>query len=516
MSGRRKYVLDFITNIIGKNLDIDKTEKFIISLFDLNNREVLDLEKNETYVLRKRLGILDDGKFKSCEEISVDMKRPMLEIQRIELNALKKIKKTLDVSYKSILVSTLGLSVRAFGSLNDKSIDTLGKLLDLSIEELNRLCYMNKQTVLEIVDKVHKMGYLFRDEVDVNVRKDVYFKDEYILSNLDGKREIYNFEYMNNSLFILEKNLESGEKRYIFDEKLLKDFYLDNLIKVGSNFVKVSDDLKNILEKEFKSYIDSIKISKKNKVQNIVKKEFSSDIKYQEDNYDPVVLFYQYLKNKYNDGLVNEFGKYLEFDKFKICGCKEYFELVSFYERVIKFLEIEEYEIRNDKTVFNRDNLEELNRIKKIILEEKNNLLINVSKNYMKYMDDDGIIAVTRNIIDKFLLNTDLLVENNSDVISLSDIFREIDPDMIEEEFYSIFNPIEGNINISFIVKFTDVCSRVCLKEDGSKYTESEIMDYLIDKYVKYTVVVPDSVDSLIDYLNYSYTDMENGRKIKQ
>ena len=41
-------------------------------------------------------------------------------------------------------------------------------------------------------------------------------------------------------------------------------------------------------------------------------------------------------------------------------------------------------------------------------------------------------------------------------------------------------------------------------------------MDYLIDKYVKYTVVVPDSVDSLIDYLNYSYTDMAPGRKIKQ
>lgn len=511
MSVRRKDVLIFLTNVIGKNLDISKTKKFIENLFDLNKKEVGVLEKQETYFIRKMLGVLDDGVMKDYKDISFAMNLSVSDVENLETVVLKKIKKDLDVSYKSILISSLGFSVNAFGSLRNKSINTLGELLDKSIEELNRICYMNQETVSEIVNKIHKMGYLFREEFDFNVKKDVYFNDEYIVSNLDDGREIYNFDYLDKSLFICNIDSKTKIRKYIFDKKLCQDFYLDELLKKIKKFIFLKEEGKKKLEVDFKEYIEKIQINKKNKIQNIVRKEFSGDIKYQEDNIDLVDSFYDYLKELYGENLIIVFCDCLGFDKNKVYNFGEYYNLVKFYERIIKFLELEKYEFNNGGNSLNKEKIKEIEDIKRNILEEKNNLLLNINKNYLKYADNDDFVNASCEFINKLFLDISLLLENNNDNISMSEIFSEIDSEYIERNFYHLFSPIEGNMEIPFIVKFNEVILKYCSKDDGTKYTEKEIIDFLMNKYVVCTMEEPNSINTLIEYLND-----EVGRKLRQ
>lgn len=502
MSVRRKDVLVFLTNVIGKNLDASRTEEFIVSLFDLNKNVVGTLDKQETYFIRKRLGILDDGVMKNYNEISFAMNLSESNVYNLEIVILKKIKKDLDVGYKNILISSLDFSVKAIGCLKDKAINTLGDLLDRSIDELNRICYMNKQTVLEIIDKVHRMGYLFRDEIDFSIRKDISFYDEHIVPFLDNGREIYNFEYMNNSLLICNIDSKTKIRTYIFDEEILKSIFLDELLKKISSFILINNDGKKVIEDNFKKYIENIQISKKNKIQNIVRKEFSSDKINQNDDFDLINGFYDYLKELYSDNLINVFSNYLDFDKFRVCNFGEYYNLVNFYKRVISFLELEKYEIDNEKNSLNKEKINDIVKYKKIILEEKDNLLLNMSNDYLKYAGDDDFIKASSVFVNKLFLDVDLLLENNGDNISMSDVFCEISPEMIERDFYLLFNPIEGNTDIPFMVKFNNLVLKYCNKDNGVKYTEKDIIDFLINKYVVYTMSFSNSIDVLIDYIN--------------
>ena len=175
---------------------IDLTPEEKNYLYNLTNlicntsvNSIMNLSEKQTFVLRKRLGVFDEGIIqslrligenldgpKSTEAIRMILKKSyrmsLVYIHRMISAEKSKIYEEHIRSQKGDVLDTpiedLNLSIRALNSIKRKGISTIGDLIKLSTDNLQFMIRMSKNLCYEIVESIHNRGLLFVDEISTN------------------------------------------------------------------------------------------------------------------------------------------------------------------------------------------------------------------------------------------------------------------------------------------------------------------------------------------------------------
>ena len=97
----RKQIICLLTGIpFGKNQKyIENKQNINILLddfFNINKETISVLSQKETYILRKKYGVLDDGKVQTLDKIGKEFKITNERIRQILMNITKKLRKEID------------------------------------------------------------------------------------------------------------------------------------------------------------------------------------------------------------------------------------------------------------------------------------------------------------------------------------------------------------------------------------------------------------------------------------
>lgn len=156
---------------------------------DTSVNSIMNLSEKQTFVLRKRLGVFDDGIIQSLRLIGENLDEPK-SIEAIRMILKKSYRMTLAYIHKMISlekskiyeehirsqnsdvldtpIEDLDLSIRAFNSIKRIGISTIGDLIKLSTDNLQFMTKMSKNLCYEIVKSIHNRGLLFADEIYTN------------------------------------------------------------------------------------------------------------------------------------------------------------------------------------------------------------------------------------------------------------------------------------------------------------------------------------------------------------
>lgn len=163
-------------------------DKFVDLICDVSINSVAPLSEKETYVLRKRLGVFDNGNIQSLRVVgeSLDEVRSVERIRQILKKNYRKIpayinKKIGDSKTRQYVeqldlgnpndqildadIVEFNLTVRSYNILKRSGIGTLRDLISLNKDKLRKLRNMGDKSFNEIINFVHDNGLLFADEV---------------------------------------------------------------------------------------------------------------------------------------------------------------------------------------------------------------------------------------------------------------------------------------------------------------------------------------------------------------
>lgn len=178
---------DILTREGTKEFSVEFS-RFVDQICDISLDIVVPLSKRETYVLRKRLGVFDNGKIQSCRMIGESLEDPRSvtlisqvlkkDYRKIGYYINKQIKISTARHYEEQVDSTnldyqildtdiiaFDLSVHSFNCLRRVGIETMRDLIRLSTDDLHRLRNMRSKDYEEIINLVHNKGLFFADEV---------------------------------------------------------------------------------------------------------------------------------------------------------------------------------------------------------------------------------------------------------------------------------------------------------------------------------------------------------------
>lgn len=159
--------------------------KFVDSICNTSLNSVAPLSERETYILRKRMGVFDDGNVQSCRLVgeSLESKRSesavrqtlkkdyyeirsyIYEQSEARLYEEKNNSASLNTRILDADIITFGLSRRSYTPLQKSEIKTMRDLIKLSTSDLIKMRYMGRRSYEEIINFVHNSGLLFADEV---------------------------------------------------------------------------------------------------------------------------------------------------------------------------------------------------------------------------------------------------------------------------------------------------------------------------------------------------------------
>lgn len=77
-------------------------------------------------------------------------------------------------------------------------------------------------------------------------------------------------------------------------------------------------------------------------------------------------------------------------------------------------------------------------------------------------------------------------VDSVVDVVSLDELFNTLDSDIVFKNFYEKVDNFSEMSNNNFVLFFVKKARDVCSKEDGSRYNDGEILEYLAFKLVEH------------------------------
>lgn len=181
----QQFELESIANDELKKEYIDNLYTIVDELYDNSKDVVQPLSKHETYIFRKKYGILDSGICQSCTNIAKENDLSSNKVLSIVNLAFRKIRNysissvetpcTVEVSnnnsnyqrFDSILevtIDKLDISVRSYNCLQRARIYRLGHLVKLSTSDLTKVRNLGQMCIEEIVGKVHECGLKFTDE----------------------------------------------------------------------------------------------------------------------------------------------------------------------------------------------------------------------------------------------------------------------------------------------------------------------------------------------------------------
>ena len=310
-------LLDF--EYIFGNEDIE-TKKVISNYIDSFVEQLIDLDQKtfefysevEIFILRKRVGIMDNGIVQTLSKvgnetgISIDRVRQRLEtlfrkIRGIALpEAIRKSKMKEDSNDELLNanIRTFNLSTRACNALQRGNLKTIKDIISCSIDEIKQLRNLGSESAKEIIDFIHKNNFRFKDDYEMTDNRQNDKIREDFLSILKGKNS-YNFNYfIDNNDALIKKEIYSKidiivsdllnkekSKVSILDDKettilrsklgLIRDGIKENNDEIGKRLNISSDEVKemysNICDKMYKDVIP--KIIRDYKIKDIKSKE---------------------------------------------------------------------------------------------------------------------------------------------------------------------------------------------------------------------------------------------------
>ena len=201
------------------NPNYDSLNLLIDNLYDLNNELVYPLNKIETFAIRKRFGILDNGKVMKKVEIAHDLNtthknassildRTIIKIIRyIEYdNRINQNNKMTSIDnienkdeIKNILLLSLDLDIKLINSLAKNNIKTLNDVLGFSLREISELFGPIVAENLNVV--ITRMGLHFLDKLPITSKMEIinnadlsviYNSSIYWLFDLNIDKSIFN------------------------------------------------------------------------------------------------------------------------------------------------------------------------------------------------------------------------------------------------------------------------------------------------------------------------------------
>lgn len=158
-----------------KNYTTEYFDEFIDELFDVSKSKVLNINEYKTYILRKRFGILDNGKEQMPVMLSQDLDKTR---QAVVITIRKSIMKIVSYSNemyivdmlrngkidgKDIDIEDLDLSLYSYNYLMRKNFSNVGMMCEFCTDELRGIISSEK-VFKEMYDKINSLGLCFLDE----------------------------------------------------------------------------------------------------------------------------------------------------------------------------------------------------------------------------------------------------------------------------------------------------------------------------------------------------------------
>ena len=208
-----------IDGLKTNNPNYDSLNLLIDNLYTLNNELVYPLNKIETFVIRKRFGILDNGKVMKKVEIANNLNTTHKNASHILDKSIIKIIRYIEYDnilntndkmtsldnlenkdeIKNILLLSLDLDTKLINRLAKNNIKTLNDVLGFSLNEINEMFGPIVAENLNIV--ITRMGLYFLDRLPITSKMEIinntdlnviYNSSIYWLFDININKSIFN------------------------------------------------------------------------------------------------------------------------------------------------------------------------------------------------------------------------------------------------------------------------------------------------------------------------------------
>lgn len=320
-------------------------DKLLDDFFNLNNKTVSNLTENETFVLRKKYGLLDDGKALTTKEIASELNVTFSCISQTLLKGYCKLKKSI-MKAKQIVVAKDYLEKNQISALLDTDISLLisdnvytklskrcGRsyfkfryLVKLSSYELLSMSNFGLASVEKLRDLLRQYNLSFANDIAIpeNHRINQYDVKKILIDKFEVDKEYYKFiNLIVDELYDLRNgNVLSLNK---FNTFLIRKIcgILDNGIR--PSLAQIKEDLGQRYKMEY-TYkdLDKFIVSAFSYLQQEFDKNVYNEImKLSKDEILPIKLRYFKFNKIFSESLINRlkcekvytFGDFLDFKK---------------------------------------------------------------------------------------------------------------------------------------------------------------------------------------------------------
>lgn len=173
----QRYQLDLIDDKTRRTLCKKRIEAFLDDIYDLSKDEVYSLTQSQTFIFRKKFGVLDNGLGMKQNEIAQEMgitrQAISLQIQNIMNKVIPYIiytgedNKTFDVDkILSLPLEEVGLPIRPYSCLKRAGLTNLGDIMHLTSQDIMKIYSLGTKGRKELEDTIHSYGLKFVDEIE--------------------------------------------------------------------------------------------------------------------------------------------------------------------------------------------------------------------------------------------------------------------------------------------------------------------------------------------------------------
>ena len=299
-----------LDNYCSRFVDIFKTEReknrrnrileLNEQLNDLNQKTILNLNDEETRLLRTRLGMFNNGKEVTYKKLSEIFNLSQSQIINRLNKIYKKIRNSLyleDRDYTDALALTTPINKIISQDILPESItNSLSENTSL-VEFLNiRLDYIKKMCTIDefnrLINYIHSKDCYFVDELETKRLKDIEkFQHEITITDDLRKNGIFTINDLINLTkeeFVNLKNISEKEKEYII--MLIRSLKLN--LKGEKSLVDLTK-IKLVNDSSIYSEYTNIVSSSKNEEEQPIKDEYYSKIKRLQEIQKQILLLQQ-------------------------------------------------------------------------------------------------------------------------------------------------------------------------------------------------------------------------------